>query len=102
TGLLSLGVVILYGLSWGTLAAFAQPARDALLSEVVTADLMRGVTGAALAQFAAQAVGARLAGFSGRLGNPAALGLQAAVLAVGGVMAWRLPAAPPIPGPPGG
>ena len=96
TGLLSLGVVILYGLSWGTLAAFAQPARDALLSEVVTGDLMRGVTGAALAQFAAQAVGARLAGFSGRLGNPAALGLQAAVFAVGVVMAWRLPAASPI------
>ena len=96
TGLLSLGVVILYGLSWGTLAAFAQPARDALLSEVVTGDLMRGVTGAALAQFAAQAVGARLAGFSGRLGNPAALGFQAAVFAAGLVMAWRLPAAPPM------
>ena len=71
TGLLSLGVVILYGLSWGTLAAFAMPARDALLFEVVTGDLMRAVTGAALAQFAAQAAGARLAGFSGRLGPPA-------------------------------
>jgi hypothetical protein len=67
-----------------------------LLSEVVTGDLMRAVTGAALAQFTAQAVGARLAGFSGRLGNPAALGLQAAVFAVGVAMTWRLPPAPPI------
>jgi MFS family permease len=96
TRLLGLGLVILYGLSWGTLAAFAQPARDALLSEVVAGDLMRAVTGAALAQFAAQALGAWLAGFSGRLGNPAALGLQATVFAAGLVMAWRLPAAPPI------
>jgi len=96
TGLLSLGVVILYGLSWGTLAAFAQPARDALLSEVAAGDLMRAVTGAALAQFAAQAVGARLAGFCGRLGSPAALGLQATVFGAGVVMAWRLPPAPAI------
>src|SRR5262245_22201297 len=96
SGLLSLGVVILYGLSWGTLAAFAQPARDALLSEVVTGDLMRAVTGAGLAQFAAHAVGARLAGFAGRLGDSAALGLQAAVLAAGMAMAWRLPPAPPV------
>lgn len=96
TGFVNLGVVVLYGLSWGTLAAFAQPARDALLSEVASGDLMRAVTGAALAQFAAQAVGARLAGFSGQLGNPAALGFQAAVLVVGVVMAWRLPPAPPI------
>ncbi len=52
TGLFSLGVVILYGLSWGTLAAFAQPARDALLSEVTTGDPMRAVTGAGLAMLA--------------------------------------------------
>src|SRR5262245_32165242 len=95
-GLLSLGVVILYGLAWGTLAAFAQPARDALLSEAVTGDLVRAVTGGALAQFAAQAVGARFAGFSGRLGNPAALGFQAVVFTAGLVMAWRLPPALPL------
>jgi MFS family permease len=96
-GALGMGVLILYGLGWGTTQAFAQPARDALISDVAGADLMRAITAATLIQFAAAAVGSRLAGWVAHLGTPVGLAVQAAVVLLGFALLLRLPPAPPHP-----
>jgi MFS family permease len=98
-GLAGLFLLLAYGLAWGTLQALAQPARDALLSDVAGDDLMRAVTGVTLTQFVATALGSRLAGIGAWLGNAAALGLQATLLVVGLLPASRLPRTAPAPRP---
>jgi len=90
-------VLVTYGLSWGTATAFAQPARDALISDVAGADLMRAITAATLIQFAASAVGARVAGWAAHLSTPASLALQAAAVLVGMALLAPLPPTPPHP-----
>lgn len=94
-GRVNLSVVIVWALGWGTLQTFAQPARDSLLSDVAGSDLMRAVTGATLAQFAGQALGARLAGLADWLGNAPTLALQASLLLLGALPTARLPHTPP-------
>jgi MFS family permease len=91
SGAVGLAVLIAYGLSWGTIQTFAQPARDALLSDVAGDDLMRAVTGVTLAQFAGQALGSRLAGLGASLGNATALAIQASLVLIGALPLWRLP-----------
>ena len=82
-GQLSLGVLLVYGLAWGSFQSFVGPARDALLSDVAEGELLRAVTTATLVQFVGQAVGARGAGLAERFGSPALLTAQAGVLLAG-------------------
>jgi MFS family permease len=90
-------VLIAYALGIGTAQAFMLPARDALLSEVAGADLMRAVTTTTIVQFGLQALGT-LVGGSGRwIGVTAALCCQGVVL-LAGALAFRqlrLPATAP-------
>jgi len=62
SGKLSLPVLLVYALSMGSVQAFVMPARDALLSEVAGANLMRAVTGLTLTQWGTQALGSLIAG----------------------------------------
>ena len=45
--IISLGIYVVF---WGTLQAFAQPARDSLISNLATANLLRGVVALTLTQ----------------------------------------------------
>jgi hypothetical protein len=91
TGALGMGVLVAYGLGWGTTQAFAQPARDALISDVAGGDLMRAITTATLIQFLAAAFGARIAGWAGHVDTSTALILQAGVMLLGLALLSRLP-----------
>jgi len=99
-GALSLLLLIAYGILWGSLQAFASPARDAYVSEVGGTDLMQAVTGVTLAQFAASALGSRAAGLGEWIGNAWTLALQAGVLLAGTLPVWQLPpVSPPLRAP---
>src|SRR5215468_7155321 len=94
-GWLSYGALILYALAVGTFGAFVVPARDAMLGRVAGGDLGRAVAIMSATQFTSQLAGIAAGAAAGRIGAPALLVLQAAVLAAGGLAALRLPAAPP-------
>ena len=99
-GALSLAVLIAYALAIGSLTAFVMPARDALLSEVAGANLMRAVTALTLVQWSAQALGALIGGSARWIGTLPALGLLAATYLAGAPTLSRLAPAPPHAGPP--
>jgi predicted MFS family arabinose efflux permease len=101
-GRLTLPVLVLFGLSVGTLAAFVMPSRDALLSRVAGGDMMRVVTGMTAVQFGAQAAGTLLAGLARWVGSAPMLAAQAVLAVVGALCTARLPAGPPDPGRTGG
>jgi MFS family permease len=90
-GHLALVPLVVFAFCWGTIQTFAQPARDALLSDVAGPDLMRAVTGSTLAQFIGLAMGARLAGVAHSLGSASALGIDAVLLLIGTIPIWLLP-----------
>ena len=94
-GWVALAVLLPYALTWGTIQAFAGPARDAMISRVSGRDLMRAVTGVTIVQFSAVALGSRLGGFGQQLGSDAALGVQSAILLAGLFAVARLPRAEP-------
>jgi MFS family permease len=93
--LLSIPIVILFALAMGTLTAFANPARDTLLSRVAGEDLMGAVSGMTAVQFASQATGSLVASLARLVGSPAALCLHALVLACGAIFARQIPARTP-------
>jgi MFS family permease len=82
-GQLRLGIVFAYALVWGSFQSFVLPARDSILSDVAGDDLARAVTGVTIAQFVAQAVGSRGAGFASTFGSATLLGVQGLVLVSG-------------------
>jgi len=93
----SFEALLVYALGWGTIQAFASPARDAMLSHLGLRDLMRAVTGMTLVQFAGSALGSRLGGLGAGIGSAAVLGLQAAVVLAGVLAVARLPRVAPLP-----
>jgi MFS family permease len=95
SGGLGMGVLLVYGLCWGSTQAFAQPARDAVISDVAGGDLMRAITAATLIQFVASALGLRFAGWAAHLGTPVGLALQAALVMLAFAVLLRLPPMPP-------
>jgi MFS family permease len=99
-GALSLGLLIAYALAIGSVSAFVMPARDALLSEVAGANMMRAVTAMTLVQWTAQAAGALVGGSARWIGTVAALGLLAATYLGGAATLARLAKAPPRAGAP--
>ena len=93
-GALSLGLLIGYALAIGSVSAFVMPARDALLSEVAGADMMRAVTTMTLVQWGAQAAGSFVGGSARWIGTVPALGLLAATYLAGAPTLARLAKAP--------
>lgn len=67
-GYLSFGLVLLFGICFGTVTAFIQPARESLLSQVVDTQLQRAVAKASFIQFSAQSIGIILAGYMDQVG----------------------------------
>ena len=90
-GYLQFETLLGFALALGTLQAFAIPARDAQISDVVAGDMSRAVAGMNVTQQGAQAVGAIVAGAANPLGVPAVVGLQACVVLVGALAVARLP-----------
>lgn len=96
SGLLSYGVLLAYGLAMGTLSAFVIPARDALLTRVVTRELPRAIAMATAAQYVAQIAGIALGGTANVAGAVTLLAVQAGLMLVGAVTVARLAPAPPL------
>jgi MFS family permease len=92
---LSLPVLLAYAVSVGTIAAFAMPARDALLSRVAGPDMMRAVTGMTAVQFGCQALGALAGGAAQWVGTGPMLLVQGSLLLAGSLATQRLPPAAP-------
>jgi len=91
TGWLSLALVVGYVFAMGTVSAFVMPSRDALLSDVAGANLMRAVTVLTMMQWGMQALGSAV-GVAGRsVGLLPLIGLQALVLLLGVPALRRLP-----------
>lgn len=75
SGTLSYPLMILYGLTIGTVGAFMMPARDSIINEVVERrirvgsgfTLQLGVTLATMAQFVAQILGLTLGGYADKM-----------------------------------
>ena len=80
---LSLGAMLVYAISIGTLQAFVMPARDGLLNAVASGNIQRAVTKATLIQFYAQSVGFLVASVTERIGAVVIVCAQAASLAIG-------------------
>jgi MFS family permease len=96
-GRLSFVLLVAYALLWGSLQAFAGPSRDAMISQVAGANLLRAVTGATAAQFLASALGSRVAAIGSWLGYPQTIGLQALLLLLGLYPVSRLARTTPHP-----
>ena len=75
SGTLTYPLMILYGITIGTVGAFMMPARDAIVNEVVerrirvgsAVTLQLGVTLATMAQFVAQIIGLTLGGYADKM-----------------------------------
>jgi MFS family permease len=91
-GVSGYGVVLLYGAALGSLSAFAMPTQDALLSQVVGANLPRAVAVASTMQFVFRLLGTAAAGLAAVVGTIGVLSGQAAVLALGALTVLRIPA----------
>jgi MFS family permease len=101
-GAVSYPVLIGYALAAGTLGAFVVPARDALLTRVVSRQRERAIAVTSTAQFVFQIVGIAVAGWASAIGAVALLAGQAAVCALGALAVSRLRPAPPASGQPRG
>jgi len=102
TGAFSYPVLIGYALAAGTLGAFVVPARDALLTRVVSRQRERAIAVTSTAQFVFQIVGIVVAGSASAIGAAPLLAGQAAVCALGALAVSRLRPAPPASGQPRG
>jgi MFS family permease len=101
-GAVSYPVLIGYALAAGTLGAFVVPARDALLTRVVSRQRERAIAVTSTAQFVFQIVGIAVAGWASAIGAVSLLAGQAAVCALGALAVSRLRPAPPASGQPHG
>lgn len=98
-GRLSYGALIVFALGVGTVGAFVLPARDAMLTRVAAGNLGRAVAIMTATQFGSQLVGIVTGAAAEQVGAPALLLLQAGMMALGGLAAWRLPPGPPAAAP---
>ncbi len=100
---LVLGDLVVYEvlLGWafvgGCFAAFAQPARDALLNRVAGPEIQRVVTLAVGVQFAMQIIGFSLGSTADSLGPAVLMGVQAVFMLGSALATRRIPALPPAP-----
>ncbi len=94
-GRAALPVLLPYALCWGAIQAFASPSRDAMISHVVTGELLRAITGITLVQFLSLAAGAQLGALTEIMGSAGNLALQAALLLLGVIAVRHLPRVAP-------
>ena len=90
-GAISYPMALGYGLAIGTLSAFIMPARDSLLTRVVTSGVPRAIALATAVQYGFQLAGIALAGTAERVGVVPLLLVQATLLGLGALTTWRLP-----------
>lgn len=103
-GAITYPLLLIYGLTMGVIGAIMMPTRDAALNAVVDHQggltVQRGVVLSSLVQFLAQIAGMAAAAAAGAamVRDPIAglIVLQGAVVALGGLAAWRLPRLPAI------
>jgi MFS family permease len=95
-GELSYAMLVVYAIGIGTLQAFAFPARDTLLSDVVRGSMSRAVAGATLTQHSAQVAGSFLAAATSLLGAAPVLAGLALLVSAGAAPLAGLPRKPPI------
>jgi MFS family permease len=88
---LSFGVMIIYGLTMGSISAFAIPSRDALLTTISNGDIQRTVVIAMLTQFGFQLTGMVVGGLADKVGVIPLIISQGFALIVGGYFALMLP-----------
>lgn len=77
-------LLLLFGVCYGTITAFVQPAREGLLPQLCGTDLQRAVAQSTFVQFAAQSLGILAAGQFDRIGLPLLLLVQMTLFAVSG------------------
>ena len=94
-GQLSYGLLLAYAVGMGTIQAFVNPTRDAMLSKVVRGDLGGPVAQVNLTQWGSQALGATLGASARWLGTTPLFGAQALILLSGALAFGRLPETPP-------
>jgi MFS family permease len=99
SGRLGYGVLIAYALIGGIVGAFAQPARDALLSRVAGERVQRTVTLVLAMQFGVQILGIGLGSLADRIGPVPLIAIQATVMAAGAFAAFRIRVEAFVPGP---
>lgn len=94
---LSYSALLVYGLCVGTLQAFAIPARDTQLSDVIRGGMSKAIAGVSVTRHAAQLTGSLLATSISLFGPVPALALQAGLAAIGVFPVLLTPARPPRP-----
>lgn len=90
-GWLGFEMLLGFAVALSTLQAFAIPARDAQISDVVAGNMSRAVAGMNVTQQGGQVLGAVVAGLANPLGVPAVVALQACVVLAGALAVARLP-----------
>jgi hypothetical protein len=88
-GRLDYPLLLLFGVGYGTITAFVQPAREGLLPQLCGADLQRAVAQSTFVQFAAQSLGILAAGQFDRIGLPLLLVVQMALFLLSGTLFAR-------------
>tara|TARA_R110000822_G_scaffold59736_9_gene148854 strand:- start:3226 stop:4461 length:1236 start_codon:yes stop_codon:yes gene_type:complete len=88
-GWLSFGLMLFFGICFGCITAFVQPARETLLSRVADSQLQKAVAKASFVQFSAQSVGIILAGYLDEIGLLILISLQIVLLVTSGCLLRR-------------
>lgn len=91
-GHLSYQILIIFGVGYGVITAFLQPARESLLVQVCHDNLQQSVAQSTFVQFGAQTFGFLLVGLFDYLGLPILLVIQMAMF---GIAAWLIRASQP-------
>ena len=95
-GQLQFYLVVIYVMGIGTVTAFVQPARDAVLNRIAGDELQKTVTITMGLTFGAQIIGYLFAGFLDVVGPGLMLSLQSVSLLGGAWLAAKLAPAPPL------
>ncbi len=85
-GMLNYSTLLVFGLLYGAITAFVQPARESLLPQVSQHSLQQGVARATFIQFLAQGIGVSLAGMLDYIGLAQLLIIQLAFFVVAGYL----------------
>ncbi|RLA49649.1 MAG: MFS transporter [Gammaproteobacteria bacterium] len=91
-GYLSYQLLIIFGVGYGVITAFIQPARESLLVQVCSDNLQNSVARSTVVQFSAQSVGFVLVGLLDLVGLPTLLVMQMIMFALAG---WSIRASQP-------
>lgn len=90
-------ILIVWAMVGGTFAAFAQPARDALLNRVAGTEIQKVVTISIGVQFGIQILGFAMGSMADQVGAPILLVLMAGLMLTASVATSRIPRLDPLP-----